>query len=83
MQYPYPLTICADRYQGSYSRCAFTAWNLDSHEVPTDKDAGDLQCKKFWLKNKIIVGKGNSPIEAVRDLISKLKERDGDNLMLY
>lgn len=26
---PYPLTIIADRYNGTYSGGRFTAWNMD------------------------------------------------------
>ena len=70
----YPLTIINDRYTGTYSGGIFTAWNMDYHEIPTDPDEDDVTCMLFWAKTDIIVGRGETPQEAVDDLIRRLEE---------
>lgn len=70
----YPLTIIKDRYSGAYSHGIYTAWNLDFEEIPTEINDEDVICHGFWLENKIIVGKGNTPIEAMHNLIELIKE---------
>lgn len=71
--FDYPLTIVADRYGGSYSGGAYTAWNLEPWEVPGEIGCGDLICCAFWDDNRLICGKGDTPDEAKRDLISKMR----------
>lgn len=70
----YPLTIIKDRYSGAYSHGIYTAWNLDFEEIPTEINDEDVICHSFWLNNKIPVGKGNTPIEAMHNLIELIKE---------
>lgn len=70
----YPLTIVADRYGGCYSGGAYTAWNLEPWEVPSDIFDGDLGCGSFWAENRLICGKGGTPDEAERDLFNKIRE---------
>ena len=64
----YPLTIVADRYGGVYSHGAFTAWNLETYEVPTEIASDDVACMDFWNKNTITCGKGATVEEAVGNL---------------
>lgn len=74
----YPLTICKDRYGGCYSKGEYTAWNLDPSEVPTESyEAGDVDCWYFWEHNNIPCGLGDSPEEAVCNLIKKVTQEDG------
>ena len=72
-KYPYPLTICNDRYSGAYSGGKFTAWHLDAEDVPIDIFGDDVECDMFWESNDIPVGIGNTPEEAINDLKSKLR----------
>lgn len=74
----YPLTVVKDRYGGAYSGGKYTAWNMDSHEIPIDIDSDDNMCEAFWVYNTIIVGKGNTMDEAV-DNLAKLLENSIDN----
>lgn len=69
----YPLTIIADRYNGAYSGGSYTAWNLYPHDVPGCVYGDDCECHRFWLKNEIVCGKGNTVSEALADLYIKLK----------
>ena len=64
----YPLTIVADRYGGVYSQGTFTAWNLDTDEVPTEIASDDVTCMNFWYENTIPCGKGATVDEAVGNL---------------
>lgn len=64
----YPLTIVADRYGGVYSHGAFTAWNLNTDEVPAEIASDDVSCMNFWDKNTIPCGKGATVEEAVANL---------------
>lgn len=74
----YPLTIINDRYTGTYSGGIFTAWNMDYYEIPTDPDEDDVTCMLFWAKTDIIVGRGETPQEAVDDLKRRLEAlKDG------
>lgn len=70
----YPLTIVSDRYTGAYSGGLFTAWNLYYYEMPEEIGGGDVECSEFWINNKIIVGKGKTPNEAVDNLCELYKK---------
>lgn len=63
------ITIIEDRYNGVYSGAKYTAWNLTYDEIPDGVESGDGECVVFWHEYKGIVGKGNSPKEALEDLI--------------
>ena len=67
----YPLTIITDRYNGTYSGGKVLAFNMDYYELPEDIDGDDVACSNFFQKTKIIYGKGDTPMEAYRDLIIK------------
>ena len=68
----YPMTIVKDRFGGTYSGGAYTAWNLEPWEIPGDLLAGDTSCCEFLLHSRLIYGKGNTPDEAERDLMDKI-----------
>ena len=74
----YPLTIIADRYNGTYSGGQYTAWNLIAEDIPPEVDGDDVDCYEFWLTNKMICGKGRTLKEAVADLYIKLKGGEAD-----
>lgn len=69
----WPLTIISDRYNGQYSGAKYTAWNVHSEYLPKEPDSGDYECQEFWEKNEWVVGKGNTPNEALTNLYSKLQ----------
>jgi hypothetical protein len=75
--YPYPLTICYDRYNGSYSGALVTAWNLNPIDIPKDISGSDIPCMDFWKERSMFytVGKGNTPKEAINDLIKQLPNK--------
>lgn len=77
----YPLTVVMDRYNGTYSGGAFTAWNLDVDDVPwqicsSDGDALDIFMDIRDGYKGIVYGVGNTPDLAVKDLWNKLKKKD-------
>lgn len=64
-----------DRYTGTYSGGAFTAWNLEFYNIPEEVCGGDIDCCDFWKgeeHKKYIVGIGNTIEEATFDLLEKL-----------
>lgn len=69
----YPMTIVKDRYGGVYSGGAYTAWNLDPWELPSEMADSDLFCGEFWAWNKLPCGKGNTPDEAEGDLLRRIR----------
>lgn len=71
----YPVTIVADRYSGTYSGAAWLAFNLYDTQLPDGWDSDDVTTAEFWVSNKEVVGKGNSPQEAYEDLLRLLKSR--------
>lgn len=70
---PYPITIIADRYNGTYSGGKWTAWNQDFYDIPKEIDGDDVTCFEFWNDNMEVVGLGNTPEEACLDLITKIR----------
>ncbi len=64
----YPVTIVTDRYGGTYSKGGWLAFNLPPNELPPEIDADDVTCYKFWKSTDILVGRGSTPDEALRDL---------------
>mgnify|MGYP004647573003 FL=1 len=72
----YPLTILCDRYGGTYSGGAYTAWNRHYDDLPYGFDADDEDCAEFWMYNVIPVGRGTTPNDAVIDLERRLANGD-------
>lgn len=76
----YPLTVVADRYNGTYSGGAFTAWNHRYHEIPLDIDCDDLTCRDFWWLGKVRkyrVGVGDTIKDAVKALERVMRDKEG------
>ncbi len=63
----YPCVILSDRYRGTYSGALWTAFPSD--EAPEAVYEDDVTCHNFWADCTDPVGKGNTPEEAVTDLI--------------
>ncbi len=84
IELPYPLCIVEDRYGGAYSGASFLAFNMSPmgvSELPID--AGDAECLNFWDGNDkdydlsdFIIGKGNTPEEALQNLVSLLESKE-------
>ena len=64
-----PLTIIQNRYGGG-----FLAFNLESWDVPRDINEDGLDFWSFWHHDakKYIIGKGDTPQEALDNLKAKL-----------
>lgn len=70
----YPMTLVCDRYDGTYSGGRYTAWMCDPWDVPTEIDESDVPCALFWESYEFPVGKGNTPLQAMEDLLVKINE---------
>jgi len=71
----YPLTIVCDRYNGTYSGGKYLAFGLDHWDLPEEIGGGDPVEDYFFNvqgHEKYVIGKGETPQEALRDLTVKL-----------
>jgi hypothetical protein len=77
---PYPFTLIMDRYGGTYSGGQFLATNQVYDEIDTSIGGCDSEEMVFWrefkqgepigfLGDKMYIGKGNTPQEAINDLL--------------
>lgn len=74
----YPTTIIDDRYGGTYSGGKYTAWPCTPWDVPEEVGADDETCAGFWAGyGSELVGLGNTPDEAMNDLIKKVIKKAG------
>jgi len=68
----YPLTIICDRYNGSYSQAKYLAFPLDHWSIPEEIGGADPDEDGFWnytdRHKEYIIGKGDTPQEALKDL---------------
>ena len=68
----YPLTIICDRYNGTYSGGKYLAFGLDHWDIPDEIGGGDPDEDEFFnysdKHTKYIIGKGDTPQEALEDL---------------
>lgn len=72
----YPLTVIEDRYNGCYSWGRWTAWNMHHDKIPFGPFADDCSCAEFWHEEHTFpVGIGNTPDEAIQDLLEKMGTR--------
>ena len=83
----YPVTIIVDRYGGCYSGGKYLAFNLEPWDLPRSVSwGGDVDCAEFWADEapKYVIGKGNTPNEAYRDLVERIqtKEKELNNHQL-
>jgi hypothetical protein len=72
----YPIAIVSDRYSGTYSGGEWTAWALDPWNLPDGIFDSDVECAVAWRnlkedrkRGKLAFGIGNTPDEALRDLV--------------
>ena len=78
----YPVFIVMDRYGGTYSGGAYTAWNMCIDDIPSQIFGDDVTCGCWWDKYKDIlednpnniykVGFGYTPAEALNDLAVRI-----------
>lgn len=72
----FPVTIVADRYDGCYSGGKWLALQVNCDDVPDEIGASDPDEEMFWREHddmRFPIGKGNTPNEALADLIFKAK----------
>jgi len=70
----YPLTIITDRYRGTYSGAQYLAFPLLHTEVPPAVCGNDGDCLHFWQSEpnlNYFIGKGDTPHEAIANIIDK------------
>ena len=67
----YPLTVIKDRYMGTYSGGEYLAFNLYFDKIPSDIISDDTTCNAFFIETDLVYGKGNTPDEAIRDLVTQ------------
>lgn len=67
----YPVTITMSRYGGTYERGRWVAWPLDPDRLPQGWDDEDMPCRQFWQSYTGPVGGGDTPQEALDDLIKQ------------
>lgn len=73
LEHQYPCTIIKDRYTGAYSGGEWTCWPCDENKIPKEQRGDDITCMDFWnIVDKSIIGIGNSPQEALGNLVKKL-----------
>jgi len=84
---PYPFTLIMDRYGGTYSGGKFLAMNQFYDEIDTSIGSCDSEEMIFWnefkqgepigfLRDKMYIGKGNTPQEAINDLINLINNKN-------
>lgn len=77
MQDPYPVTILASRYGGTYEGATWVAFN-DRPDMVDDAMADDITCSNFFRNYEKMrqkpIGRGESPKHAYDDLCEKLKK---------
>ena len=76
----YPITICADRYNGTYSHGRWLAFNMETEEIPEDIAGDDTECMNFWYEFEGIVGCGDTPDLALKNLIEKKEANDTNQI---
>lgn len=69
----WPVTIISDRYHGCYSGASWLAFPLDFDEIPEDVNDEDLPCQDFWDNYDEPIGLGETPEDALADLIAKMQ----------
>lgn len=78
----YPLCVLKDRYGGAYSRGIWTAWIDGIDYIPDGVFSDDVECMTTWRnlqeerrEGKAVYGVGNTPEEALRDIVRAYKFR--------
>lgn len=69
----YPVTIIADRYSGTYSGGRYVAFGLYADAIPEGATGGDIECAEFFASKDVIYGVGETPNEALENLIVRMR----------
>lgn len=79
----YPLAVISDRYSGCYSGGDYTAWCYGVDYIPRGIFEDDVTCANTWGELKKgredgseVFGVGDTPDEALRDLIYYINRRE-------
>jgi len=81
---PYPFTLIMDRYNGTYSGGKYLAMNQFFDRIDTSIGGSDPDEMIFWdefkqgepvgfLGDRMFIGKGKTPQEAIDDLLTLIK----------
>ena len=73
----YPLTIIKDRYNGSYSKGKYLAFNLDQWDIDDAIGGSDTDEMNYWdvRDSSNMVGKGDTIEQSVLNLLEKISGR--------
>jgi hypothetical protein len=71
---PYPLTVYADRYSGTYSGGVWLAAAGVSPLFESPAFADDVPCFEWWGAGGARIGRGDSPNAAVIDFLRRWRE---------
>lgn len=75
----WPVTIVKARYQGSYEGGLWLAFDCQYWQVPEAVYGDDISCSTFFdeynksnrKKNPLKIGRGETPEEALKDLVAQ------------
>ena len=73
---PWPLTIVKSRYGGVYEPGIWIAFPQAPSDIPDDWHAGDVACADFFAQRKGHVGGGDTPDEALADLLCRMNREE-------
>ena len=73
---PWPVTIVKSRYGGVYEPGEWIAFPHAPADIPDDWRAGDAACAEFFAQRGGHVGGGDTPNEALADLLRLLSCRE-------
>ena len=68
----WPCVIVATRYSGVYSGACWVAF--EEVGVPEGVLGGDIECERFFYTYDRPIGRGDTPDEAYRSLVTALEE---------
>lgn len=74
----YPLTIFHTRYNGGYEGGLYVALNVRFENVRTSLTGDDAECMEAFaiLEEEMPIGRGDTPNEALNDLLRRMNEAD-------
>ena len=75
--FPWPVTIMRSRYGGIYEPGRWIAFPQVPADIPDDWRAGDVACAEFFQERRGTIGGGDTPDEALADLIRLLERGRG------
>ena len=69
------ITITTARYRGAYEGGRWVAFWAAPHEVPEDPFDEDNIAAVWWVDEAQLVGRGETPNEALADLFARWRSR--------